>query len=82
MAIQTFLVTVDLDKIASGAIEATDINIKDLLAKVPTARIVSGDPTVAVRVRVDERQQEKLKAAVGKFCVIGPYKDLHLFSPA
>ena len=79
MATQTLMVTVDFDRIAAGKAASPDINILKLLAKVPTAEVLSGDPMVALRVRVDAKQQKKLRAAVQGFCIVDEYADLDLY---
>jgi hypothetical protein len=74
MATSDFLVTVDFDR-ASG--EAVDI--RRLVDAVPTARVVSGNPRVSVRVSVDDKQRDRLFSAIRSYCVVDRYSDLDLF---
>jgi hypothetical protein len=75
MAMQNFLVTVDFDKVGDDA----HVDLRELVGKVPTARILSGDPTVSVKVSVDAGQGQALKDVVGGSCVIDEYADLDLY---
>jgi hypothetical protein len=79
MAMQNFLVTVDFDRVAATLGAAAHVDLRELVGKVPTARILSGDPTVSVKVSVDEAQLNALVDTVGGFCVVDAYADLDLY---
>jgi hypothetical protein len=79
MTLVDLLVSVDFDKVPYEKAAAKAINIGDLVGKVPTARVVDGDPYTAVRVRVDERRARQLEAAVATYCTVDTYADLDLY---
>jgi hypothetical protein len=75
MTMEQLLVTVDFDRVGPE----TRVDLLQLVAKVPTARVISGNPAVSVKVSVDQSQRGKLIAAVSGYCVVDNYADLDLY---
>lgn len=80
MTMKDLQVTVDFERARSRGLPRTEVDIATLLKSVPSALIVAGDPSISVQVRIDERQQDRLRAAVGELCVIEDYVDLELYA--
>jgi hypothetical protein len=74
MATSDFLVTVDFDRVSNETVD-----IGELVTAVPTARIVSGNPSISVHVVVDDKESERLFTAVRRYCIMDSYSDLDLF---
>jgi xanthine dehydrogenase iron-sulfur cluster and FAD-binding subunit A len=72
-------ITVDFHKARAGGMRAAAVDIAALLAAFPRARILAGDPSISVQVRVDERERALVAAAVEQFCVIEDYSPLDLY---
>lgn len=54
-------------------------NIEELIHDVPTATIVSGNPTVSVRVEVAKEYADRLCRAVEDTCTVGTYRYLEVY---
>jgi hypothetical protein len=56
------------------------VDIAKFLESVPSARIVSGDPHVSVRVFVEPPHKSKLLAVVRDVCTVSTYTELELLT--
>ncbi|MGB9368203.1 MAG: hypothetical protein WCE79_19545 [Xanthobacteraceae bacterium] len=79
MTMKDFQITVDFRKARRRGDASAGIDIAWLVRAVPGVDILAGDPSVSVQVRVDERQQARLRSAVEGFCVVEDYADLELY---
>jgi hypothetical protein len=77
MTLVDLLVSVDFDKVPYK--KGNQVDIGALVADVPTATVVDGDPHTAVRIRVDERRTRQLQAAVAALCTVDVYADLDIY---
>ncbi len=73
------LVTVAAAKLIEGLKSGSKYDIRTLLRKVPGARIVSGNPEIAVRVAVDVSQVDEVRAAVGHICVVDRCPNIEVY---
>jgi hypothetical protein len=78
MSTESLLITVDFDR-AMKMGDSVHVDLRKLVATVPTARIVSGDPAISVRVNVDKRERGKLLATVSPYCIVDDYADLDFY---
>jgi hypothetical protein len=77
MTLVDLLVAVDYDKVPYKT--GSPVDIGALVAGIPTAKVVAGDPYSAVRIRVDQRRTGQLQAAVAAVCTVDRYADLDLY---
>ncbi|MET4312775.1 MULTISPECIES: hypothetical protein [Bradyrhizobium] len=47
-------------------------DIGEMVKSIPSLTIVSGDPSIAVSVEIDDRYTERLRTAVNGLCTVGP----------
>jgi hypothetical protein len=64
----------------NGTLMRQGASIALLLTKVPSAKILSGDPSVSVLVSVDKRDIDKLRAAVRDSCTTSSLTELELLA--
>jgi len=80
MAMKDFQVTVDFRGARTRGKSTAGIDIASLVgAAAPSAVVLAGDPTISVQVRVAEREQAQLRAAVKEFCIVEDYSELDLY---
>jgi hypothetical protein len=72
------VLTLNKAKMLEAARGDASYNIGTMIESIPSVTIVSGDPTVAVRVEVDTRYAEILRQAVRDHCTVGAYREFAL----
>lgn len=79
MAMMDLQITVCSDRAEAVRCGGSPVNIAELLSRVPTAGIVEGDPTVSVRVKINEEHRGLLLEAVKDVCVVNDFAYLELY---
>lgn len=74
-AVEHLIVSLNRDRMLEVANGARGVNIWDLIEHVPSATILSGDPSIAVQVEVEKQHERELRRSVSEICTVGYYRD-------
>jgi hypothetical protein len=74
------LVSLNKVRMLEAARTGAQYDIGAMIVSVPSATIISGDPTVAVQVEVDPRHADALRRSVQEFCLVSPYQEFSLLA--
>lgn len=79
MATHDIVVTVDFERVRASEGGAAPFDLTSLVKKIPSAQVVSGDPTISVQVRVADAYLNHLRSALAPYCVFDEYSELDLY---
>jgi hypothetical protein len=71
MVIETLLVTLNSRALDAMFDEQKTFDIVEAVKRVPSLRVVEGDPSYSVVVTIESRHVDALRQAVDGFCVVG-----------
>jgi hypothetical protein len=75
-AVKHLIVSLNKDRMLAAARSGREIlNIGELVERVPSATVVSGDPFMAVQVEVNKEFEMQLRRHVGDLCTVDYYRD-------
>jgi hypothetical protein len=72
--VEQLIVSLKKERMLEAARDARAFDISELIGRVPSATIVSGDPSIAVQVEVDKRYVNQLRRSVDSICTVGYYR--------
>jgi formate-dependent phosphoribosylglycinamide formyltransferase (GAR transformylase) len=73
------VVCLNAARMIESAQGSAQYDIRAMVKSVPSLTILSGDPSLAVRVEVDQQYTNYLRSAVQDFCTVGPTVEFKLF---